>query len=125
MSGELVSAAGGGPVADVGCGFLGSSYDYAVESNNECIYSSKSSQGAVPYFISINPTAYSASGPLISGKAATVTGLGHPAKCGRGTASGYSSLVGAIGSSNVVNLFGPSCSVDTKLARAVYSALAA
>jgi hypothetical protein len=103
---------------------LGSSYNYTVESNNECIYSSTSSSAAVPYFISINPTAYSASGPLISGKATTVTGLGHPAKCGPGSASGYSSLVGAIGSSKVVNVFGPSCSVDAKLARAVYSALA-
>ena len=45
---------------------LGASYNYAVESTNECIYSSTSSSAAVTYFISIDPTAYSASGPLIS-----------------------------------------------------------
>jgi hypothetical protein len=103
---------------------LGHAYNYAVESNNECIYSSTSSEDAVPYFISINRTAYSASGALIAGKAAPVPGPGHAAECGVGSAAGYSSLVGAIGSANVVNVFGPSCGIDTKLARAVYSALA-
>lgn len=74
--------------------------------------------------ISINPVAYSASGPLISGKAIPVNGLGHPAKCGPGGVANYSSLVGAIGSASVVNVLGASCCVDGKLAQAVYSALA-
>ncbi len=90
-----------------------------------CTYGSSSS--IIPVQISVFPFAYPAGGQFISGKATPFDGLGHLAECGPGgvvVSADQSSLVAAIGSDDVVNVVGPSCSADGKLAQDVYSALA-
>ena len=98
----------------------GDSYSSTSHVSDLCVYASN---GGNVVEIAVWPVAYSNAGPLMEGaKPTPFNGLGHPAECGNNGLG--PTLVGAIGSSSVVDVLGPSCGVDGKLAQKVYSALA-
>jgi hypothetical protein len=73
--------------------------------------------------VNVFPVPYSADGPYFSGQPATASGVGHLAVCGPGLADPIN-LVAEIDSGHTLEIVGPSCGVDTKIALEAYSRLA-
>jgi hypothetical protein len=73
--------------------------------------------------VNVFPVPYTARGPYFSGQPSAADGIGHPAACGPGLAEPVN-LVAEIDSSHTLEIEGPSCGVDRKIARQAYSRLA-